>query len=48
MLNEEEIKKTIDNLNPRLDQLAEGVLEFVSFDKEKGTLTVKLIGGKLH
>ncbi|MCX8022243.1 MAG: hypothetical protein N2745_05665 [Syntrophorhabdaceae bacterium] len=48
MLREEEIKNTIQNINPKLDELAEGIVEFIGFDSERRVLTVKLIGGKLH
>jgi hypothetical protein len=43
----DKIKETIEKLNPRFDELAEGYAEFLSFDEVKGTVTVKLIGGKL-
>jgi len=44
----EKVQTTIEALNPRLDELAEGNIELLAVDEEKGTVTVKLIGGKLH
>jgi hypothetical protein len=43
----DKIKETIERLNPKFDELAEGYAEFLSFDESKGAVTVKLIGGKL-
>jgi hypothetical protein len=43
----DKIKETIERLNPKFDELAEGYAEFLSFDENKGSVTVKLIGGKL-
>jgi hypothetical protein len=43
----DKIKETIERLNPKFDELAEGYAEFLSFDENKGSVTVRLIGGKL-
>ena len=43
----DKIKETIERLNPRFDELAEGYAQFLSFDESKGAVTVKLVGGKL-
>jgi|GEM_PF-736194 Fe-S cluster biogenesis protein NfuA len=43
----EKIQRTIEELNPRLDELAEGNVELLDVDEDKGTVKVKLIGGRL-
>lgn len=43
----DKIKETIQYLNPKFDELADGYAEFIDADESKGTVTVKLIGGRL-
>ena len=44
----ERVRETIDLLAPRLENLAEGSAELVNVDEANGTVTVKLMGGRLH
>jgi hypothetical protein len=43
----DKIKETIERLNPKFDELAEGYAEFLTFNESTAAVTVKLIGGKL-
>lgn len=43
----DEIKNSLEEFKPKLEELAEGYAEFLDMDKEKGIVKVKLIGGKL-
>ena len=44
----ERIEDVIAELNPRLEALAEGYVEFCDLDEEKGALTITSFGGRLH
>lgn len=44
---EYDVKKTLEELKPKLEELAEGYGELIGIDREKGIVKVKLIGGKL-
>lgn len=44
----ERIKKKIEEIKPRLEELACGHVEFIDLDEKEGSLKVKLIGGRLH
>jgi Fe-S cluster biogenesis protein NfuA len=44
----ERIDETVKEINPRLEELAEGEIEVVDLDETRGILTVKLLGGTLH
>jgi len=41
----EKVKEAIERLNPRLRELAEGEVEFVSADPETGEVKLRLQGG---
>ena len=43
----EELKDFIEKINPKLEELAEGSVEFLGFDRKSGVLKLKLIGGRL-
>ncbi len=43
----DELKSFIEEINPRLEELAQGTVEFLEFDREGGVLKLKLIGGRL-
>jgi hypothetical protein len=47
MTVEERIVDVLGRINPKLEELAEGCVEFMSFDREKGELTIKTFGGRL-
>jgi len=42
-----ELADALEELKPKLDELAEGYGELIDVNEEKGTVFVKLIGGKL-
>ncbi len=42
-----EIADALEELKPKLDELAEGYGELEQIDEEKGIVKVRLIGGKL-
>jgi Fe-S cluster biogenesis protein NfuA len=44
----ERIDEAVKQINPRLEELAEGEIEVVDLDETRGILTVKLLGGRLH
>ena len=44
----DKVKEKIVELNPKLDELAEGYIELLDVDEGKGIVKLKLIGGKLH
>jgi Fe-S cluster biogenesis protein NfuA len=41
----ERIAEAVEKLKPKLEHLAEGHVEFVGVDEERGQVRVKLIGG---
>jgi hypothetical protein len=43
----ERIKGTIRGLNPKLEELSEGYVEFLGYDEDTGILTVMTYGGRL-
>jgi len=47
MDSKDEVKNALEELKPRLEELAEGYAEFEDIDTKKGIIKVKLIGGKL-
>ncbi|HVN24825.1 MAG TPA: hypothetical protein VMT71_12705 [Syntrophorhabdales bacterium] len=44
----ERVAQAVQELVPRLEELAEGHVELMDLDEEKGVVTLKLIGGRLH
>lgn len=42
------VEEEIDHLNPRLEELAEGDVEVIYVDEKTGTVTLRIIGGRLH
>jgi hypothetical protein len=44
----DKVRETIKDLNPKLDELADGYVELLGVDEGKGTVKLKLIGGRLH
>jgi hypothetical protein len=42
------VEEVVLRLNPRLEELSEGYVEFMDLDEAKGILTIKLFGGRLH
>jgi len=45
---EEKIVQALHELEPRLEELAEGYAELLETDAERGRVTLKLIGGRLN
>jgi Fe-S cluster biogenesis protein NfuA len=45
---EERVVQALQELEPRLEELAEGHAELMETDQEKGIVTLKLIGGRLN
>jgi hypothetical protein len=48
MMLKEKIERTLATINPRLEELAEGYVEFMELDEEGGVLVIKSFGGRLH
>ena len=48
MTLEEKIVQALRELEPRLEELAEGHAELLDADAERGRVTLKLIGGRLN
>ncbi len=48
MTFKERVAEAVQELEPRLEDLAEGHAELMEVDEEKGIVTLKLIGGRLH
>ncbi len=48
MTLKEKVERTIEYLAPKLDELADGYVEFHHLDQTKGILTIRLYGGRLH
>ncbi len=44
----EKVEKAVRELEPRLEDLAEGHAEVMDVDEERRLVTLKLIGGRLH
>jgi hypothetical protein len=44
----ERTEEVVQRINPKLEELAEGYVEFMDLDEGKGVLTIKLFGGRLH
>jgi Fe-S cluster biogenesis protein NfuA len=42
------VEEEVDHLNPRLEELAEGEVEVISVDEKAGTVTLRILGGRLH
>ncbi len=42
-----ELEKALEELRPKLDEIAEGYAELIDMDEEKGVVKIRLIGGKL-
>ncbi len=42
-----EVKNALEELKPKLEELAEGYAELEDIDTKSGVVKVKLIGGKL-
>jgi hypothetical protein len=42
------VQDTLERLNPRFDDLADGYADLLGVDEDKGRVKVKLIGGRLH
>jgi hypothetical protein len=45
---EDRVTRALQELEPRLEELAEGHAELMEADEEKGAVTLKLIGGRLN
>jgi hypothetical protein len=45
---EEKVAEALKELEPRLEELAEGHAELLEADPEHGRVTLKLIGGRLN
>ncbi len=48
MTFKERVAQAVQELEPRLEELAEGHTELLEVDEEKGIVTLKLIGGRLN
>ncbi len=48
MMLKEKIERTLATINPRLEELAEGYVELMELDEERGVLVIKSFGGRLH
>ena len=48
MTFKEKVAQAVVELEPRLEDLAEGHAELMEVDEEKGVVTLRLIGGRLH
>ncbi len=44
----ERVEQTVRDLEPKLEDLAQGHVELLEIDEAKGLVTLKLIGGRLH
>ncbi|MCS7280732.1 MAG: hypothetical protein NZ583_03780 [Desulfobacterota bacterium] len=44
----EKAKKVLEELKPKLDELAEGYAEVIDVDENEMKVKVRLIGGRLH
>ncbi len=44
----EKIEGLLATINPRLEHLAQGYVEFMELDEPKRVLTIKSFGGRLH
>ena len=44
----ERVAQVVHDLEPRLEELAEGHAELMEVDEERRIVTLKLIGGRLH
>ena len=44
----ERTEEVVRRINPKLEELAEGYVEFMDLDEATGVLTIKLFGGRLH
>jgi hypothetical protein len=44
----EKVAKAVHELEPKLEDLVEGHVELMDVDEERGIVTLKLIGGRLH
>jgi len=48
MALKERAEEVVQRINPKLEDLAAGYVEFMDLDEAKGVLTIKLFGGRLH
>ena len=48
MTFKERVAQAVQELEPTLEDLVEGHAELMEVDEEKGIVTLKLIGGRLH
>jgi hypothetical protein len=48
MTFKEKVAQVVQELEPRLEDLAEGHAELLEVDAERGCVTLKLIGGRLN
>ncbi len=44
---EKRVEEVLERLKPRLEELAEGHVKMIEVDEGRGTVRVKLIGGRL-
>ena len=44
----ERVEELLRRINPKLEELSEGYVEFLDLDETKGILTIELFGGRLH
>jgi hypothetical protein len=48
MTFKEKVAQAVRDLEPRLEDLAEGHAELMEVDEEKLIVTLRLIGGRMH
>ena len=48
MTLEQRVAWAVKELEPKLEELAEGYAELLEVDPERGRVTLKLIGGRLN
>jgi Fe-S cluster biogenesis protein NfuA len=44
----EKVAQAVQELEPKLEELTQGHVELLNVDEEKGSVTLKLIGGRLN
>ena len=47
MMFKDKVKEAVITIRPKLEEYAEGYVEFVGMDEAQGTVKVKLIGGRV-
>ncbi len=44
---EEKVRRVLEEMRPKLEELADGYVELVDADPSRGEVTLRLIGGRL-